>query len=172
MPMQRRILPIAIGGLIVASISATRFVAASHAHPAAAAPAPCTLLTAAEASTALGVSSRPGKEYIGPTGCVWSNDPDVSDSSRRVVLVTHSLLSFNVAKKPAITTIRVEPVSGIGDEAFYQIYPNGRNVFIWTRKGSSTISINIITRRDPRPFTDDEEKAKVAVLAKAAVGRM
>jgi hypothetical protein len=40
------------------------------------------------------------------------------------------------------------------------------------RKGTSVFSIRIITRLDPKPFTLDQEKAKDAVLAKAAVAKL
>jgi len=120
----------------------------------------------------LEVLSRPGKQLINSTGCVWSNDPAASDSSRRVALVTHSPAAFQAAKHPAITTIKIEPVSGIGNEALYQIYPHDQSPFIWVRKGNIAFSIRIMTRLKPKPFTTDQEKAKEAVLAKAAVAKL
>lgn len=86
--------------------------------------------------------------------------------------MTRSLRSFQAAMHPAITTIKIEPVSGIGDEAFYQIYPNNQSPFIWVRKGNDTFVIRILTQLKPKPFTIDQEKAKEAVLAKAAVGKL
>lgn len=174
MNAQRRTIAIATCGLALISLSAARFVApVSHARSSASlAPVACTLLNTADATAALGVPSQPGKEFIDPTGCIWSHDADVSDSSTRIVLNTHSPVAFHVASHPAITTITVETVSGIGDEAFYQIYPGNANPFIWARKGTTTFSIRILTRLDPRPFTNAQEKAKLAVLAKAAVARL
>src|SRR5262249_44957215 len=136
-------------------------------------PAACTLLTAGDASKALEVQSLAGNENgMGPTGCMWSNDPKASDTSRKVALNTHTVRAFGFAKNPAIKTITVEPVSGIGDEAFYQIYPNDQSPFIWVRKGDVTFSIRILTRLKPKPFTLDQEKSKEAVLAKAALGKL
>jgi len=132
----------------------------------------CTLLTTADATKALEVPSQPGKELVDSTGCVWSNDPAASDSSRRVTLVTHSLTSFRAAMRPAITTIKIETVSGIGDEAFYQIYPNDQSPFIWVRKGNTAFDVRILMRLKPRPFTIEQEKSKDAVLAKAAVAKL
>ena len=174
MHTQRRIISIATYGLLLASMSATRFVAAKlHARPSArSAPAACTLLTTKDATTALEVPSQPGKELVNSTGCVWWSDPAASDTSRRVTLVTHSLAAFQAAMHPAITTIKIEPVSGIGDEAFYQIYPKGQNPFIWVRKGNTAFDVRIITRLDPKPFTMEQEKSKDAVLAKAAVAKL
>ena len=167
MNMQRRIVPIATCGLILVSTSATRIIAA--AAPAAA----CTFLTPADVSKALEVQSQPGKEAgMGPTGCLWSGDPAASDTSRRVGLNTHAIRAFQFAKSPAITTIKIEPVSGIGDEAFYQIYPKNQSPFIWFRKGDVAISIRILSRLDPKPFTIEQEKAKEAALAKVAVAKL
>jgi len=73
---------------------------------------------------------------------------------------------------PAITTIKIEPLSGIGDEAFYQVYPNDQSPFVWVRKGNTVFDIRILTRMKPKPFTIDQEKSKEAVLAKAAAARL
>jgi len=54
------------------------------------------------------------------------------------------------------------------DEAFYQLFPTG-SPFIWVRKGDNAISIRILTWDKPRVFTNDQDKAKLAVLAKAAI---
>jgi hypothetical protein len=166
MPAQRQLVSLAACGLLIASASAARFVGHSSHAPAA-----CTLLTAADASKALERTSQAGKEIAGPSACVWSDDPAASDSSRRVTVSTHALAAFRYAMHPAIKTIAIEPVSGIGDEAFYQIYPKEQSPFIWVRKGDAAFAIRILTGSRPRPFTLDQEKAKEAVLAKAAVAR-
>lgn len=151
---------------LLVSVSAVRF-------PARSAPAACTLLTVADATAALEQPSQPGKQLMDSTGCVWSHDPAASDSSRKVTLVTRSLRSFQFAMKPAITTIKIETISGIGDEAFYQIYPNDQSPFIWVRKGDSAFAIRILTQRKPKPpFTLEQEKSKEAALAKAAVKKL
>src|SRR5262249_33732728 len=108
---------------------------------------------------------------MGPTGCIWSNDPKASDTSRKVALNTHTVRAFGFAKTPR-ETIKIEPVSGIGDEAIYQLYPNDQSPFIWVRKGDNTSSIRILTRLKPKPFTIEQEKAKEAVLAKAALAKL
>src|SRR5262249_59103164 len=109
---------------------------------------------------------------VDSTGCVWSHDPAASDSSCRVALSVRSVRSFQIAMHPAITTIKVEPISGIGDEAFYQIYPNDQSPFIWVRKGNDAFAIRVLTRLKPKPFTLQQEKAKLAALAKAAVAKL
>lgn len=176
MDTRRAIASFAICGLLLVSMSAERLGAADSPDPSAAHsdPEACSLLTTADASTALEVSSASGKRLMqdSPTACIWSNDPAAGDTSRKVALVTHSLISFKFAKNPAITTIKIEPVAGIGDEAFYQIYPGDASPFIWVRKGNNSISVRIITGAKPRPFTQAQEKAKLTVLAKAAATKL
>lgn len=176
MDTRREIISIAISGLVLLSTSATgSWAARSHvSSPVRGAPEACALLTSADASKALEVSSVSSKRLVeaDPKGCVWSNDPAVSDTSRRVALVTHTPTAFMFAKKPAITTIKIEAVAGLGDEAFYQIYPGDNPPFIWVRKGNTAISIRIITGAKPKPFTPEQEKTKLASLAKAAVGKL
>jgi len=176
MDTRRGTVSIAICGLLLVSMSAKRLVATDSHVPSAARsdPEACTLLTTADASKALEVSSVPGKRLVEstPTGCVWSNDPTAGDTSRKVTLVTHSLISFHAAEHPAITTIKIEPVAGIGDEAFYQLYPGDNPPFIWVRKGNSSISVRVITGTKPPPFTHEQEKTKITALAKAAAARL
>jgi len=132
----------------------------------------CKLLTTADASKALEQSSQPGKHMTEgtPPGCLWSADPKMSDSSRRIGVNAHTVRAFGFAKKPAITTIKIEPVAGLGDEAFYQIYPNA-SPFIWFRKGNTAISIRILQTKT-NGFSLEQEKAKELVLAKAIVGKL
>lgn len=172
--MHIRMLSIGVAGLLLASSTATRSVAVSlhPATPAQGVPVACTLLTAADATKALEAQSQPGKVLVDSATCVWSDDPAASDTSRRVVLATRSLRSFQAAMHPAITTIVVESISGIGDEAFYQIYPKDQSPFIWVRKGNVAFALRIMTGVKPKPFTIAQEKSKEAVLAKAAVAKL
>jgi hypothetical protein len=70
--------------------------------------------------------------------------PAASDTSRRVPLVTPTPVAFKSASHPTITTMEIEPVSGIGDEAFYQLDPSDCP-FIWVRKDNVAVSIRILT---------------------------
>jgi len=132
----------------------------------------CSLLAVSDASKALEQSSQPGKRMVesSPTGCIWSADPKMSDSSRRIGVNTHSARAFGFAKNPAIQTIKIEPVAGLGDEAFYQIYPKD-SPFIWVRKGTNAISIRIMGTKANR-FSLEQEKAKELTLAKAAIAKL
>ena len=61
-----------------------------------------------------------------PTGCMLSNDPAASDTSRPVGVNTHSVTAFNMAGRKTVAAITIEPVPGIGDEAFYQVDRSGK----------------------------------------------
>jgi hypothetical protein len=135
----------------------------------------CSLLTAADASVALGASSVAGKRQMAAdsAGCVWSDDPEARDSSRRLVLNLHSLSAYGIAGQPKMgMPIVIEPIAGIGDDAFYQMYPKDSPPFIWFKKGKTGVSIRIIIGTKPYPFTVALQKAKLAVLAKAAAAKL
>jgi hypothetical protein len=161
-------------GLVLTSMSATRYAAGSHLAPSRQGPSDgCALLTAGDASTALEATSMPGKHLVESVSkmCGWSHDPKLSDSSSRVVLVIVSPAQFKIAKNSGFT--KAEAVGGVGDDAFYQIYPNNPSPFIWVLKGNSALSIRILTRLKPSPpFTIDQSKSKLLVLAKAAVAKL
>lgn len=170
----RQLLSIATSGLCLVVPAAMPFAPSALAARARAggATAACALLTTADASKAMDRPSQPGKQFMDSTGCFWWSSPAEADTSRRVAVNTHSLVAFRIASHPAITTIQVQPVAGIGDEAFYQIYPNNQNPFIWFRKGNIAVSIRIITRLDPKPFTLAQEESKLTALATAAVTKL
>jgi hypothetical protein len=132
----------------------------------------CSLLTASEVSAALEVKSLPGKPAVegSPKACVWSDVADASVSNRRVTLsITTSTTAFEYMKSsPRIT---IETVSGIGDEAFYEISKGGDAPILQVRKGGSVFTLQILSGLKSKPFTLDEVKAKEATLAKAAAGR-
>ena len=176
MNTQRRILSIASCGLVLVSISAARFASAEPHGPVSTQEQKdaCNLLAAGDASTALEVKSLPGRHTLesNPGLCVWSDDPKGGDTSRRVVLVIVSQAQFKIAGRGTVPTIKIEPVGGVGDEAFYQIYPGNASPFIWVRKGNSAFSIRILASLKPKPFTIDQEKSKELVLAKAAAAKL
>lgn len=132
----------------------------------------CTLLSVGDVSKALEQSSQPGKRMVeaSPDGCIWSADPAASDSSRKVALNTHTPRAFAIAKSSTNPAIKREPVSGLGDEAFYQIYPAPGEPFIWVLKGNTAISIRVMGTKANR-FSLEQDKSKLLALAKSAVGK-
>ncbi len=168
-----RIVSITACGVVLSSLAATPFSVRRGSSMSSTEIEACSLLSTADASKALEATSVAGKRQMqeSASGCVWSNDPAGRDTSRRLVLNTHSVTAFGMAKRGTVAAITIEPVSGIGDEAFYQLFPKG-SPFIWVRKGPTAISIRILTWDKPRVFTIDQDKAKLAVLAKAAIAKL
>ena len=174
MDAHRGIVSIVSPALLLLTSAATGFIpAASHPAPLATGePEACTFLSAADAAKSLEVSGTTGKRLVAasPRGCVWSNDPDASDSSRRVVLVFHAPAAFQAAMHTVITTIKIEPASGLGDNAFYQLFP-ADSPMLWVLKGNTAFSLRIMTRVKTAPFSVEQEKSKEAGLAKSVLAK-
>ena len=149
------------------------FPAAEHAR---AVPDACSLLTPAEAGGAMGAKSYPGTLMVpgNTTGCIWSDDPQALDSSRKVALNTHTPRAFQFLKSSTSPMQKLTPVPGVGDEAYYVEYPSSKAAppFIWFKKGDAVVSIRILIGTLPDPFSTAQHEAKLLVLAKAAVARL
>jgi hypothetical protein len=171
--MHRHIVAVAVCGLLLAasrgsSIGAVRPVIRLPVDSDA-----CALLTAAEVSKALGVTSLPGERVIpaSPKMCTWSDDAQHDINHRRVTVSIVGAAGFQVGKSSKRITI--EPVSGIGDEAYYEIPGSGKeSPFLFVRKGSAAFSIRVLNGLKLKAFTLQEEKDKESDLAKAAVSRL
>jgi hypothetical protein len=164
---------LAMCGLFVVLASIDTSVAVSRTHVGAAvAPEACALLTTADASKALGVTSRAGERMIAssPKECIWSDDPEHGMNSRRVTLTILPPVAFQMGK--ADPKIKIEPASGIGDEAYYEVF-RADSPFLVVRKGGAVFTVRVLNGGGKlKAFTLEEEKAKEAELAKAAVSRL
>ena len=101
---------------------------------------------------------------------MWSDAADGNINNRRVTLsITSSTIAFNQMKSsPRITT---EALTGVGDEAFYEI-PKGHDTpILQVRKGGETFALRILDGLKSKPFKLEDVKTKEATLAKVAVGR-
>src|SRR5689334_17717298 len=139
--------------------------------PVSAEPDACALLTEADVSAALEVKSLPGTHPVQSSTkmCSWS-DAGSDINHRRVVLSITSTAGFNFVKSRTGKII-IEPVSGIGDDAFYQMTKSSESPFLFVKKGNSAFSVRILNGLKLKAFTREEEKSKEAALAKAAVAR-
>ena len=157
--------------LLVGVLTMIFVLSGSHRILAASSDA-CSLLTVSEVNSAVGIQSLPGKPAVpgSPKACIWSDAADASISNRRVTLsITASTTAFELMKSsPRIT---IETVSGIGDEAFYEIPKDHEAPILQVRKGSSCFTLRILNGLKSKAFTLDEVKAKEATLAKEAAGR-
>jgi len=169
---QRHVASIAMCGLLLLVASIKVSLAASRtAVESAVEPDACTLLTTAEVSKALGVTSLAGARLVAsnPKACVWSDDPSHDVDHRRVTLSIISLSGFQLIKNNK--RIKLEPVSGIGDEAHYEVLKRESPLLI-VRKGNTAFNVRVLNGLKLKPFTPQEVKAMEADLAKAAVLRL
>jgi hypothetical protein len=130
----------------------------------------CSLLTAPEVSTAIEVPVDKGHHLIEPSKgeCWWSDATTADPDHRRVTLSIMAPVAFNNMKSsPRLTT---EPISGVGDEAFY-VLPKGAGPILVVRKGGVDFQIKILNGFKLKPLGADVVKARELVLAKAAAGR-
>jgi len=142
--------------------------ARAHADPDA-----CALLTETDVSAALEVKSLAGTHLVQSSTkvCSWSDVAGNDINHRRVILSVTSASAFN-ALKSQTGIMTMEPVSGIGDDAFYEIPKSSESPFLYVRKGDVAFSVRILNGLKLKAFTRDEEKTKEAALAKAAAGRL
>jgi hypothetical protein len=137
-------------------------------------PDACALLTPSDVSAALEVKSLAGEHPVQSSTkmCGWSDVSGVDINHRRVVLSLTSAAGFNLTKSRQSAKITIEPVSGIGDEAFYEMIGTSESPFLFVRKGTSSFSLRVLNGLKLKAFTRDEEKNKEAALAKAAAARL
>ena len=134
-------------------------------------PVACSLLTEAQVDAALEIKSLPGKSPIpsAPQLCRWSDDPNGSGDNRRLNLSLMKIAAFDMGKSN--TQLKPEPVSGIGDEAYYEVFGSDSPVLV-VRKGSSAFNLRILNGLKFKAFAVGEVKAKEAELAKEVVAKL
>jgi hypothetical protein len=128
----------------------------------------CTLLTLQQVSAALEVTSQAGK-HISPTiktSCIWSDDTAASVDHRRVTLSIMRPQGFDMPR--SMGAMKTAPAQGIGDDAYYLLFGSA-SPQLMVRKGGVQFSVRILNGFKFKPFTFDEEKAKEATLAQAAL---
>ena len=171
--LRRHFAPSELPGAFVLAVLLGGSLGAVYASaPAAREPEACALLKTDEVSKALEVTSLAGKRLIAasPKVCVWSDDPEHGFNSRRVNLSIMSSAAFAAVKSRA-GRIVIEPASGIGDEAYYEL-PKGESPFLFVRKGETAFSVRILNGLKLKAFTLEQERTKEADLAKAAASRL
>ncbi len=140
--------------------SSTAATPASNANGTASA---CTIVTEADATTALGVDPGPGTESTqsGASSCTFGASP---------TLVMIDLLA--AAGKAAYDHVRgnasagdVVDIAGVGDGAFGVF--KGAAAEIWFYKGGTMVSIGLVNASAPTP-----PQAEAVALAKTIAGRL
>jgi hypothetical protein len=134
-------------------------------------PIACSLLSVAQVNAALEIKSLPGKPPFPAAQklCMWSDTPQASITNRRLTLSLMTRAGFDAGKSNK--QIKVEAVSGIGDEAYYEFFGSDSPLLV-VRKGGSAFNVRILNGLKFKPFALTQVKAKEADLAKAAVAKL
>jgi len=130
----------------------------------AAPPDPCSLLTAAQVSAALGATAGEGKA-VTPKYCLWTA-VGKDGGSQKVALTISDAQRFAYAKMPVNSpSITKTPVSGVGDEAVYGTTA-GQAASITVKKGDNYFSVSLMGV----PMSNAQ--AVATQLAKEAVAKL
>jgi hypothetical protein len=126
---------------------------------------PCSLLTQAQVSAALGVSVSAGKP-AGSKICRWAAPGGRPGVSPALVLTIHDAKEFEFAKAPAKNSSLVKtPAPGIGDEAVLNTVGTVTAV-LFVKKGDTYFELHVYG------FPIDQTKTLETTLAKEAVANV
>ena len=106
----------------------------------------CSVLTQAQIAAATGATVGAGSAIAAPTSCQWAGQgKTVTLTVRKPIAGKSPVDQFNDAKAKSLPGITTEPVSGVGDDAFY-VYFAGQNragCGLVTKKGSSVFEVRV-----------------------------
>jgi hypothetical protein len=128
----------------------------------------CELLTQARVSAALGLPVDAGKPIARPGTCQWFGKGKFATLTITLPKGNQTPVdSFNAGKTSKMAGVTAEPVSGVGDDAYY-VYFTGTTkagVGIVVRKGTSSFEIRVYG------FALDEGKTVGKSLAQDVAGK-
>jgi hypothetical protein len=154
----------------VASPASTTDASTTGGSPAS--PVACSLLTAAEASAALGVPVNAGAPAVDPRENVCSfGGKAIADMVKFVEVEVVDPVEFTPTRASVAGQFEIIPATGVGDAAYYQkdILPNnsGTRWSLSVQKGATVIRLDIV-----HPGASDAQvKAAEMRLATAALAR-
>jgi hypothetical protein len=129
----------------------------------------CELITQARVSAALGVTVGAGTPIARPGSCQWAGKGRIATLTITKTLAGKTPVEqFNAGKTSKRYGITMEPVSGVGDDAFYVYFATNTPtapVGIVVRKGDSTFEVRIYG------FPLEEGKTVGKSLAQDAAGK-
>lgn len=147
-----------IGGILV-SYPARSFAAGEA----------CTLLTQIQVSAALEVPVNPGTPIGRPSACQWTGKGRFATLTITQPLGGKSPVDrFNAGKTSTMPGITTEPISGVGDEAYYVYFSNTTRAGLGlvVRKGSSAFEIRVYG------FDIDRAKSVAKTLCQTVAGNI
>ena len=134
----------------------------------------CSLITTEEASAAVGTTVTAHNELgdiSGAPHCFWSTDTQITESSSTVEIKSDPgaksfTASKNVAGKPGFGAL--DPVSGVGDEAFFDVDMGPETPRLRMKKGQDAYNVLV----QSGAMSPDQRKAAETTLAKQAAARL
>ncbi len=147
---------VALIGSILLSYTARSFAAGEA----------CTLITQTQVSAALEVPVDAGTPIGSPSTCQWTGKGRFTTLTITQPLAGKSAVDrFNAGKTATLPGIIKEPVSGVGDEAFYIYFGNTtRAMGLVVKKGSSAFEIRVYG------FDVDKAKSVAKTLSQTVAG--
>jgi hypothetical protein len=128
----------------------------------------CTLIAQTQVSAALEIPVNSGTPIGSPSTCQWIGKGRFATLTIMQPLAGKSPIDrFNAGKTSKVPGITVEPVSGVGDEAFY-VYFSGttRALGLVVRKGSAAFEIRVYG------FEIDKAKSVAKTLCQTVAGKI
>ena len=147
-----------IGGILI-----------SHATPSFAADEACALLTQAQVSAALEVPVGAGTPIGRPSACQWAGKGRFATLTITQPLAGKSAIDrFNAGKASTMPGITTEPISGVGDDAYYVYFSNTTRAGLGlvVKKGTSAFEIRVYG------FDIDKAKSVAKTLCQTVTGKI
>jgi hypothetical protein len=128
----------------------------------------CTLITQTQVSAALEVPVNAGTPIGSPSTCQWTGKGRFATLTITQPLAGKSAVDrFNAGKTSTLPGIIKEPVSGVGDEAFYVYIGNTtRAMGLVVKKGNSAFEIRVYG------FDVDKAKSVAKTLCQIVAGKI
>jgi hypothetical protein len=147
--------------LAVTAAAAAAVLAVGTAGPAEAVfrADPCSLLTTAQVSSAIGGQAQPGKP-ISTTGCSWS-----STAPKAMVTISFDhLATFDSLKAASSPVVQKTIITGVGDDAFYKTM--GPMITLTVKKGNTYFVMRVYGISDPAKVREIERTLAIGAAAK------
>jgi len=128
----------------------------------------CTLLTDAQVTAALGVTVGPGTSIGLPTSCQWSGKGKIATlTANNTIAGKTALERFDTGKNSNLPGITVEPVTGVGDDAYYVFYSgtNRAGLGLVVKKGKNAFEVRVYG------FDLEQAKPVAKTLAQTVAGK-
>jgi hypothetical protein len=126
----------------------------------------CSLLSAAQVSSAASVSVDAGT-YVAPTSkktCAWTPSGNDAKTIASITLLLEPADMFDGGKRlGAAKSVVITPVSGVGDDAYYQVIDTMAVMFV--KKGAVSFKVSVYAHAMPVDKKEAIEKTLALQIA-------